>query len=309
MLIKILLVLVPILIFASMYLSKSKGADLENIAKTSPIEVVNIKAGNSAKEIAALFDKEGLLEYLIAKDLTSKIQVGKYEVSSSDTVESIANMITSRDEKTVLIYPGYTIEQIDRLLFNKGYKERFKDACQDFLEDNKLNFIEGWLLSGTYKVDSIYSLVEDMNSSLLSLIKDNSNALLESKLSVEDLVKIASIVNRETQNEEQMKMIARIILNRLDEDMPIGIDATTRYELNDWTNDLAVEDLNKITEYNTRRVKGLPPSGIGCPAPEAILAVLYPHDNSYLYYFHTKEGSLVPSYTYDEHLLKHKKYY
>ena len=91
--------------------------------------------------------------------------------------------------------------------------------------------------------------------------------------------------------------------------MPLGIDATTRYELDDWTGDLPQSAYEKITPYNTRRQKGLPPSGIGCPSPASLESVLEPADTGALYYLHDKDGRLYTSLTYEEHLETYERLY
>ena len=89
--------------------------------------------------------------------------------------------------------------------------------------------------------------------------------------------------------------------------MPLGIDATTRYELNNWSDVISQSIYEKDTPYNTRRKAGLPPTGIGCPSEEAILAVLFPSKISDLYYLHDKEGKLYTSQSYEEHLKTYEK--
>ena len=80
------------------------------------------------------------------------------------------------------------------------------------------------------------------------------------------------------------------------------LDATTRYELDRWTGPVSQAEYDRITPYNTRRRRGLPPSGIGAPSAEAVRAVLYPAATDALYYLHDEEGRLHTSYTYQEHL-------
>ena len=66
--------------------------------------------------------------------------------------------------------------------------------------------------------------------------------------------------------------------------MTLGIDATVRYALDKWTGELTSEDLEVESPYNTRNVKGLPPTPIASPGLAAIEAALEPADVDYLYY-------------------------
>ena len=133
-------------------------------------------------------------------------------------------------------------------------------------------------------------------------VEDIRIAVSESLLSVDEIVKIASIINRENQDKEQFKVIARVVLNRYRMAMPLGIDATTRYEINNWSDAIGQSIFDKDTPYNTRRKPGLPPSGIGCPSEAALLAVLFPAESDALYYLHDEEGKLYTSLSYEEHL-------
>jgi len=99
-----------------------------------------------------------------------------------------------------------------------------------------------------------------------------------------------------------MPLIAGIIWKRLDEGIPLGIDATTRYELNDWTNPISKEALENPTPYNTRRKRGLPPTGISSPGFDALQAAAYPKKSPYYYYLHDRTAQIHFAVTYDEHL-------
>ena len=165
-----------------------------------------------------------------------------------------------------------------------------------------MSFIEGWLLAGSYRFSSAKTLVSDMLGAMLSLLTGLSGQVMAADLSLDQVVTIASMVNRETQDETQMPVIAAVILNRLEAGMPLGIDATTRYELDDWRGDVPQSVYERDTPYNTRRRPGLPPSGIGCPGAQAVLAVLMRDDTGALYYLHDDDGKLYTSMTYEEHL-------
>lgn len=277
---------------------------------------VEIAKGMGAGEVARLFepvfDSDEFLSYMIDRGLTTSIQPGSYIIDSSMSAEEAAQLITSRVENTsVTVYAGYTLEDIDRMLWSRGFAGRgdFLAACDELAAEYGMPFVEGYLMSGVYEFTDVHSLAYSMLSSTLDWFRSHSQELASSSLSMDEAVRIASMVNRETQDKEQMPFIAAVILNRLEEDMPLGIDATTRYELDDWTGKLPQSAYEKITPYNTRRQKGLPPSGIGCPSPASLESVLEPADTGALYYLHDKDGRLYTSSTYEEHLETYERLY
>lgn len=279
-------------------------------ASAMPEETVTVEirpgmgAGEAAAAFSSVLDSSALLDYLVTNGLDTSIRSGSYTLQVPADVPSVAGMITAQPESSVTVYAGYTVQDIDRLLANRGLADSgdFISACESVAGDYGLSFIEGWLLAGSYQWSDERSLALDMLEASLSLLKDQAGAVQASGLSLDQIMTIASMVNRETQDAEQMPVIAAVILNRLEAGMPLGIDATTRYELDRWTGTVSQAEYDRITPYNTRRRRGLPPSGIGAPSAEAVRAVLYPAATDALYYLHDEEGRLHTSYTYQEHL-------
>jgi UPF0755 protein len=100
-----------------------------------------------------------------------------------------------------------------------------------------------------------------------------------------DVLTIASMVERETVAPEERRLVAAVIYNRLERDMPLGIDATLRYGLGiPGTRPLTKAQLRSSTPYNTRRFKGLPPTPIGNPGLPSMRAAARPANVDYLYY-------------------------
>lgn len=100
-----------------------------------------------------------------------------------------------------------------------------------------------------------------------------------------EVLTVASMVERETVAPEERALVAAVIYNRLDRDMPLGIDATLRYGLGiPGTRPLTKAQLASDSPYNTRRFKGLPPTPIGNPGTASIRAAAYPAAVDYLYY-------------------------
>jgi len=105
------------------------------------------------------------------------------------------------------------------------------------------------------------------------------------KRSPYDVLTIASMVERETVAPEERRLVAAVIYNRLERDMPLGIDATLRYGLGiPGTRPLTKAQLRSNTPYNTRRFKGLPPTPIGNPGLPSMRAAARPANVDYLYY-------------------------
>ena len=111
-----------------------------------------------------------------------------------------------------------------------------------------------------------------------------------------EVLTIASMVERETVAPEERRLVAAVIYNRLDRDMPLGIDATLRYGLGiPGTKPLTKTHLASSSPYNTRRFRGLPPTPIGNPGLASIRAAANPAPVDYLYYVRKPDKSTTSS--------------
>ncbi len=126
--------------------------------------------------------------------------------------------------------------------------------------------------------------------------------------SVHEVLTLASIVEGETNNTDEMPEIASVYLNRLKRGMKLEADPTIQYlQPNGWKR-LLYEDLKINSPYNTYLYSGLPPGPINNPGREAILAVLYPADTDYLFFVASGDGGHNFSKTYSQHLRNIAKY-
>jgi uncharacterized YceG family protein len=103
-------------------------------------------------------------------------------------------------------------------------------------------------------------------------------------LSRYDVLIIASMIEREAQVAKDRRLISAVIYNRLQKGIPLGVDATLRYRLNNWTKPLKESELQTNSDYNTRKVQGLPPTPIGNPGLASIQAAADPANVKYLFY-------------------------
>lgn len=136
----------------------------------------------------------------------------------------------------------------------------------------------------------------------------------ESIVPLKDALTIASLLEREAYEFEQMREISGVIWNRLFAGMPLQLDATLQYVKADGTNSTwwpAPRPADKFLEspYNTYENAGLPPAPIANPSAAAILAALNPNVTDCMFYFHDSRGRMYCSTTYEEHVAKLKARY
>ncbi len=154
--------------------------------------------------------------------------------------------------------------------------------------------LEGFLFPATYELPKKAS-VDDLVSRQLDAFKDNlaevDLSYAKSKnLTTYDVLKIASMVEREIQVPEERKLAAAVIYNRLKAGTPLGIDATIRYEDQNYDEQLLESRLDQDTPYNTRTHPGLPPTPIANPGLASIEAAANPA-RSDAFFFVVKPGT------------------
>jgi UPF0755 protein len=148
--------------------------------------------------------------------------------------------------------------------------------------------VEGFLFPATYTlVDG--SPARDLVSKQLAAFKNNF-AKVDMKyarsknLTRYDVLIIASLVEREAQLARERPLIASVIYNRLRDGTPLGIDATIRYEIQNWSRPLRVSELETDSPYNTRLRRGLPPTPIGNPGLASLKAAAKPARTEYIFF-------------------------
>jgi UPF0755 protein len=275
---------------------------------------IQIIPGMTAREVCfhlelhkVTSDGQGLLDYLIKENLASVLRSGAYLMQEGMDEVSIANMLTAKSLSVPLtIPPGFTVAAIDAYLSNRGYATpgSFLQSALDLQKAYGLSFYEGWLLCGTYSVEQdavADKLALAMYGAMLQALQPFLDSEMIERYGVESVLIVASMIQAETQNAEDMPLIASVIYNRLEAGQPLGIDATTRYELEDWENPIPTSALEKQTAYNTRRKTGLVPTGISSPSLQALQSACFPKTTDYFYYLHGKDKVIHLAKTYEEH--------
>jgi UPF0755 protein len=215
----------------------------------------------------------------------------------------------------VTIPPGLTLDQMQKVLLEKlpGFDaEELKRALLSPDLDASyaklpFPFRDGLLFPDTYNVDEDASsnevaLLKRMRVQMDKVLKDlNAEArAAELGYSVYDILKVASLIEEEAKVDTDRPKIARVIYNRLEKKMTLGIDATTRFAVGKTNGEpLTVDDLNSDSPYNTRKALNLPPTPIALPGKASIQAALNPTpDAKWIYYVLTDEGGVKGAHTF-----------
>lgn len=298
--------------------SSLAGETRENYVSSSSqgaLVPVTIGQGWSATAIARLLADSGIitnassfLSAVMAAGAESSLTAGTHYLQPGMSDARLIALLRKApgDEAEVSIYAGYTLSDIDTYLASRSFAQPgdFLREVDNLVEQEGLGFGEGWLMAGTYTVplsDAARSLVTAMYHATLLELRPVLRNISDRDMTVEEVVIIASMITGETKNPAEMPVISGIIQNRLAEGIPLGIDATTRYETGNRSDPIPASVFEKRTPYNTRRVAGLPPTGICSPSPEALMAAASPQKTAWYYYLHDLSGTIRYAVDYEGH--------
>ena len=259
------------------------------------------------------------------------IQLSKDEDVSKKPLnyDRIVSMIAvssykARETVRVTIPEGFTVDEIIELLISNGVgqKEDYIDAIRNhdynyrFVHEIKENpdrkyRLEGYLFPDTYEfftdeneISVINKMLSNFETKFAALYYDHAAEL---GMSVDDLIILASILEREAKNPADLPLMSSVFHNRLKAGMRLDSDATVMYLLPERKTSLDTNDLAIDSKYNTRKYKGVPPGAISNPGIEAINAAFYPESTKYYYFLTPTSGDTVYSKTEYEHNLAKNK--
>ena len=295
------------------------GAEREFvIGQGDPVGLIanNLEASGLIKSAAAFRD------YLVYAGLDTAIQAGSFKLSPRVPATVIASQLLDVTPGDVIfvVLPGWRLEEISAALPTSGLNiepTAFIQAAQNpryrpaYLPEGAS--AEGFLLPGEYsfaRSTSANSMVGLMQRNFgLYLTPELKQGFGEQGLSVFEGVTLASIVQREAIQEDEMPLIASVFLNRLSIGMKLDSDPTVQYAVGLtpdgwWKNPLEGGDLQIDSLYNTYLYHDLPPGPIDNPSLAALRAVAFPDETSYYYFRAACDGSgrHVFAVTYEEHL-------
>jgi UPF0755 protein len=262
-----------------------------------PVELI-IERGLSKREVVEKLHEHNVIRfpnvlYLITKfyGLKYKIKSGEYLFTSQITPIQVLEILTNGKSivRKFVVPEGFTVRQI----FDRLYEEtRLVGEIHE-------NITEGFLLPDTYFFsynDQRQMLVEQMKKEMSKLLDDlmvhlSVTSPLKTRL---DVLKLASIVERETNLDEEKPRVAAVYINRLKKGMKLQADPTTIYAITlgktNLGRPLVRSDLFIESPYNTYMVYGLPPTPIACPGRRAIEAAIKPANTNDLFFVANGRG-------------------
>lgn len=312
----------------TLFNSCSGSAPVELLAEGQEATVV-VEQGSGAKAIGELLVEEKLVgsasdfaKRVSEMGVESQLKPGTYTFAGGTSLDDIVRQIAAGPDmgNALTIPEGYKLSDIAAAVATASEgritAEAFTAAASDasvyaasysFLADAGTNSLEGFLFPKTYAVaddataDSLVRMMLDQfqkETASLDWSYPQSQGL-----SIYDAVNLASIVEKESSGDEQIRAkVAAVFYNRLETtgEPSYGFlqsDATTAYEVG---HDPTPEEVHAETPYSTYTNKGLPPTPICSPSLEALKATLEPTDSDDLYFYITQDEEYF-SQTYEEH--------
>lgn len=270
-------------------------------------KAVVVKEGSTMREAAEILSEESIirsdayLQFVLQTRFDGAfIRSGSYVFPEPLSAFQIAEAVTTGkystplDESIITFPEGFRIKDMHSFLPNT-YADENLDRFFEY---------EGYLFPDTYfieKNDTLEDIVHLMRTNFDTRIETVQDQIDRAYYSLEEIVILASILEREGNSERTMRIIAGILLKRLEAGMPLQVDAAFEYILGKTSAELTEADLNMDSPYNTYTNTGLPPTPISNPGLIAIRAVLNPIETDYYYYLSDEDGDFHYAEDFEEH--------
>jgi UPF0755 protein len=244
--------------------------------------------------------------YLRYKDLGRRIKAGEYRFYTPATPRQIIQRLVHGDVffRSVTIPEGLTTHEVIDLLARAGFGEakEFEKEIQrtDWIYDLDPNAttLEGYLFPETYRFGRhvspemvIKTMVNEFRTKLYRILQQYP---LHEGWTVQQIVILASMIEKEVKRPEEGPLVASVLINRLEKGIPLACDATIIYAMKisgTYRGRLGKADLEMTSPYNSYLHSDLPPGPISNPGASSIRAALNPSKTDFLYYVSRNDGT------------------
>lgn len=299
---------------------------------TSQVEIEVVQGSGAASVAQALFDKHLInnkaefVQELLDQNIATKIQPGTYVIEPGASEQDICALLSAgpNSQKGKLVLPeGLTVNEVAAHIeeslgipasevLDVAYAHNFVENFA-FLQEAVDDSLEGFLFGSTYDFTGQNPSASDVITAILARYEQSTQGLnmdgvaerisaqYNTELSGYDILKMASLMEKEGKESDEYPLIASVFYNRLAIGMNLQSDATLGYVLG---REPTAEELLQDETYNTYTRAGLPPTPICSPSLECIEAALNPASTSYYYFFIYDDGNYSNhtfSETYEQH--------
>jgi UPF0755 protein len=305
--------LLVLAVLGAIYLIYSAAVGGDDVqAREGPVKVEVVK-GDTLSDVADKLEAAGVIKSAFVFKLQARyegygteVQTGRYTFERGQDTDVIFHKLAAGKAVptiAVTVPEGLTLDETAQTVA-KGSgvpAARFEQAAREtdydyaFLEHPGIRTTEGYLYPARYDFEkgvTAQQIVDRLLGQYLVVTQDLDVAGARARLGLTEhqLVTVASLIEKEAASPQEKPLVASVIYNRLDGDMPLQIDATIQYALERPKENLSLQDLKIDSPYNTYENKGLPPGPICSPGRESLEAALNPEQTNYLYYVLKADG-------------------
>ena len=293
---------------------------------------LKVPKGATKLRVGQLLHDEGLIPSMVALKVWLKIgpgvpapKAGLHRVHARLNVPELYAVLAENpipEDTPVTLVEGWRLSDADEALASQGrltpgtYQEAASStAGYELAFPVEGTNLAGYLLPDTYMMPAgpiePRALVQrQLDAFAKRFYLPHREEIARGGRTLRTVVILASLLEREEPKPEVRPKVAGVLYNRLDAGTPLGVDATSRYTLDDWSDRRAF--LKKLRDpkdpWNTRLRAGLPPGPIGAPSLQSLTAALRPERSKNWYYLHDKNQQIHFSRTAGEHEAKRHKY-
>lgn len=313
-------------LFAAGFVSMS--ACSRDVTLNSEEQLFEVQSGEGFSTVASRLKAGGIISDVNRFKILAKLmgrdrdlKVGVYQVMPHENYRKLIDTLTSGVSYSikVTVLEGWNQFEIAQAMSNKGVctKEAFLQACRDpeFLARYGLPAgatLEGYLYPDTYFIPLNYSphkVVEMMLKKFDSVVDGQMKTKIKERgMTLNQVLTMASIVEKETPAEFEKPWVAGVYYNRLKIRMMLQADPTLIYALTlqgTYDGNIRFRDFAVDSPYNTYKYYGLPPYPISNPSKTSILAAIFPASVDYLYFCAKPDNSAT--HTFSKTLEEHNK--
>lgn len=306
---------------------------------SSKVIEVKVPIGSTTKQIGSILENKKVIksgfvfDYYVKAKKYGQFKAGYYELKPSMTLKQIALKLQkggaseSQNSGKVLVREGVTADQIGDVIqkktqfkkkaflallnsktFLNELKEQYPNLLGSAVDAKNVRYkLEGYLYPATYTVakkSTLKQLITSMVMKTDEMMKPYYSQISKKGWTVQQVLTLASLVEREGVTDSDRKKIAGVFENRLDKNMKIQSDISVLYALGKHKKTVTYKDLKVDSPYNLYKSTGVGPGPFNNPSIDSVNAVLNPtdRDKNYLYFIaNIKTGKVYYSQTYAQH--------